>query len=59
MSKLLSQTETAAKLGCSIENFRKKIKFINGFPKPIKFDDKSHPKWREIDIDNYINEKAA
>lgn len=58
MSKLLSSTEVAAKIGYSIESFRKKIKFVDGFPKPVRITDKSHPKWREEDIEMFIKKVA-
>lgn len=57
--KLIDSKIAAVKLHVCYETFRKVVKNQPGFPKPIKLTPKSHPKWNEEDIDNYLKDKAA
>lgn len=52
----LSQKETAEKVGYKIDQFTKVIKHQKDFPKPVLFHAKARPKWRDTDIENYINQ---
>ena len=51
----LSQKQTAEKVGYKIDQFTKVIKHQKDFPKPVLFHAKARPKWRDTDIENYIN----
>lgn len=56
---LLKSAEVAAKLRASLSSFKTVIKHQPDFPKPIRLTPKAHPKWRDTDIDNYLNRKVA
>lgn len=56
---LLRQIEVAHKLGYEITQFKTVIKHQPNFPKPIKAHPKAHPKWRDSDIDMYLERLAA
>ncbi|MCX7186921.1 MAG: hypothetical protein NTW57_06670 [Methylophilales bacterium] len=53
---LLTQTQTAEKVGYKICQFTKVIKHQKNFPKPFLAHAKANPKWRESDIDNYLSQ---
>ena len=57
--KLIDSKVTAVKLDVGYDLFRKVIKHDPDFPKAIKLTPKSHPKWVEEEIDNYLKKKAA
>ena len=53
--KLLKSAEVAERINYGIARFKSVIKHQPDFPKPIKAHPKAHPKWRDTDIDNYLN----
>lgn len=57
--QLLKQAEVAQRLNVSIETFRKNVKHYSKFPKPVKLTPKSRPRWRDVDIDSYLNDIVA
>lgn len=57
--ELLKTKDVAVKLKISVDHFRKVVKHQQEFPKPVLLTPKAHPMWRDDDIDNYVNEKAA
>ncbi len=57
--ELLKTKEVATKLKVSIDHFRKTVKHQEEFPKPVKLTPKAHPMWRDTDIDQYLNRRAA
>lgn len=56
---LLKSIEVAKRLDIGISNFKSVVKHQPDFPKPIKMTPKSHPKWRDVDIDAYLERKVA
>jgi predicted DNA-binding transcriptional regulator AlpA len=52
---LLSSAEVAKKVNVGLTTFKTKVKHDERFPKPVKLTKTSHPKWRESDINDYIN----
>ena len=52
--KLLKSNEVAERLRSSLNQFKAVIKHQPNFPKPIKLTPKSHPLWRDSDIDKFI-----
>ena len=59
MMELLKTKEVAIKLKVSVDTFRKVVKHQEEFPKPVLLTPKSHPMWRDTDIDNFLNRHAA
>lgn len=57
--ELLKTKEVVVKLKTSISNFNQVVKHQPDFPRPIKLTPKAHPMWRDIDIDAYLERKAA
>lgn len=57
--KLIPSKEVADRLSVCYETFRKIVKHQPDFPKPILLSPKARPKWRDIDIDSYLEKKAA
>lgn len=53
--KLLTQLETAQRVGYAITQFATIIKHQHDFPKPKKAHPKAHPKWRDVEIDEWLN----
>jgi predicted DNA-binding transcriptional regulator AlpA len=53
--KLLKSSEVAKRIGYGIARFKAVIKHQKDFPKPFKAHEKAHPKWRESDINQYLN----
>jgi predicted DNA-binding transcriptional regulator AlpA len=59
MMKLIPANEVAQILGYSYDYFQRVVKNQSTFPKPIKLTPKAQDKWRDIDIDNYLERLAA
>ena len=57
--QLLKQAEVAQRLGVHVDTFRKVVKHYSKFPKPVKLTPKSRPRWRDVDIETYLNDIAA
>lgn len=57
--KLLKSIDVAIKLNIGITLFKTMVKHQPDFPKAIRLTPKSHPQWRDIDIDSYLERKAA
>ena len=57
--KPLTASEVAEKIGVSYDYFQRSVKFQPEFPKPIKLTPKSHPKWRDVDIDKHLERLAS
>ena len=53
--EFLTQVQAAQKVRCSVNTFATKVKQQAGFPKPIKTHPTSHYRWKEVDIDNWLN----
>ena len=54
--EFLTQVQAAQKVRCSVNTFATKVKQQAGFPKPIKTHPTSHYRWKEVDIDNWLNQ---
>lgn len=59
MITLLKSFEVANRLDIGMTTFKAVVKHQPDFPKPIKLSPKSHPKWRDVDIDAYLEKKVA
>lgn len=55
--KCLSTKALADKLDVNISHVKKHIVTLPDFPNPIHFEEKSHPKWLESDIDLWLQQK--
>lgn len=56
---LLDTEGVAKKLDISVTLFRKEIKLQPDFPRPVMLQKKSHPKWIDAELDDYIRAKQA
>lgn len=50
----LSIKKLAEKLDVHVTHAKKHIVALPDFPSPIRYEDKSHPKWLESDVDLWI-----
>lgn len=57
--RCLSIKKVAEKLDVHVTHAKKNIVTLPDFPKPIRYEDKSHPKWLESDIDYWLFKKKA
>ena len=57
--KLLKSKEVAERVDVCYDHFRKVVKHDPKFPAPIFTHTKARPKWRDTEIDDYLNKKAA
>lgn len=55
----LSIKNLAQKLDVHVSHAKKHIVTLPDFPRPIKFEEKSHPKWLESDIDRWLQQKRG
>lgn len=55
--RCLSTKALAEKLDVNISHVKKHIVTLHDFPTPIHFEEKSHPKWLESDIDLWLQQK--
>lgn len=55
----LSIKKVAEKLDIHVTHAKKNIVTLPDFPKPIRYEEKSHPKWLESDIDHWLMKKKA
>lgn len=56
LEPLVDAGKIATHLGCSKRHFLERVKFQPDFPKPVTV--KPH-KWRVVDINNWMERKAA
>ncbi len=57
--RCLSIKKLAEKLDVHITHAKKNIVTLPDFPRPIRYEAKSHPKWLESDIDLWLTLKKA
>lgn len=57
--QLLKSSDVAKRLNVGYSTFRTEIKHQPDFPKPIKLTAKAHPKWKDVDIEAYLNRKSV
>lgn len=59
MSKLLTSTEVAERVGYSVKHFQNAWRSIKGLPAPVRLQlasgGLSNPKWRESDVDAFLS----
>lgn len=55
--KLLTITDIANKLGFSVGHTKQAIIKLDGFPTPIRITPKGAPRWKESEIDAFIDSR--